>query len=634
MCAAIAPKGMRVEIARTLERNVPGGIINRDVLKRVLWEWNDASIDAALLAVGAGRDGNIRTDDFIEALFAEVSREGLCNDSQQRPTVSNQLSDDRTVLGAACDARQTNATHGSISSEIALSANGAAASVMSSDLPQILSDLRTFRIEVRKHMVKQEQQLSELHDMFSELRAELRAQNHTRLPPCQPAWDQEAAMEALGALLDNVTKIDEKAASFWHEHAEVDADGMAGLSLEKTQGMSFKLAQCLKVPQMILADLEWNLFPRFDFNGDGLLSKKEFQKMCRCMIRQRWVEYGGQLENVPIPEVDIESKGYELGSRLGTGGQGSMYLATRIGTSKQVCIKCYHKRDSNTGGLKAIIDEFRLMGELNNRHVAKTYEIFQDTSYYYLVNEPYFGGDLTKLVRHGSERGVQMSEHWWRNIFQQLLTGLEYLHHHAVTHCDIKESNIMIANADSYRAPRAVLIDFGLAQPFSAVMGGICGTPGYIPPETYQARYGNHWFPHGDVFSLGIVFFQLLSGEISYDSDWEPILVQGATTMEEYAELALQKDLPWRHFPAMVLLRDLLDQMTRRIFTSRLRVPQCLDHEWFSCGSDEPWPSDKSSRPRSPIVWTHMMHCPQADANSEVTMATAQARTEATMAPS
>merc|ERR1719305_1245352 len=107
-----------------------------------------------------------------------------------------------------------------------------------------------------------------------------------------------------------------------------------------------------------------------------------------------------------------------------------------------------------TGGLESIKDEFCLMEELDHMNVARTYEIFQDSTCYYLVNEPYFGGDLTELTTQARDKGVSMSENWWRNIFKQILSGLGYLHRKAIIHCDIKEPNIMIALNDSFAAPR------------------------------------------------------------------------------------------------------------------------------------------------------------------------------------
>ncbi|CAJ1373383.1 unnamed protein product [Effrenium voratum] len=85
------------------------------------------------------------------------------------------------------------------------------------------------------------------------------------------------------------------------------------------------------------------------------------------------------------------------------------------------------------------MDEYALMSSLDNPHIAKTYEVFQDKSFYYLVNEPYFGGDLTKLGKNAYQKGIRMSESWWRGIFKQCMEGLCYLHSQGVMHCDIKD---------------------------------------------------------------------------------------------------------------------------------------------------------------------------------------------------
>merc|ERR1740138_632412 len=104
-----------------------------------------------------------------------------------------------------------------------------------------------------------------------------------------------------------------------------------------------------------------------------------------------------------------------------------------------------------------------------------------------------------------------MGESWWRGLFAGCCDGLAYMHGKSLMHCDIKEPNIMIAQNDDYRRPKTVLIDFGLSTNFCSGTGGACGTSGYIPPETIQT---GDWYPKGDVFSMGIVFFQLMVGSV------------------------------------------------------------------------------------------------------------------------
>ncbi|CAJ1365396.1 unnamed protein product [Effrenium voratum] len=144
---------------------------------------------------------------------------------------------------------------------------------------------------------------------------------------------------------------------------------------------------------------------------------------------------------IKVAFSSVVAQGYTVVKELGRGGQGTMYLCTKRGwfqTSKY-CIKFYEKADANAGGLDELMDEYALMSSLDNPHIAKTYEVFQDKSFYYLVNEPYFGGDLTKLGKNAYQKGIRMSESWWRGIFKQCMEGLCYLHSQGVMHCDIKD---------------------------------------------------------------------------------------------------------------------------------------------------------------------------------------------------
>lgn len=269
-----------------------------------------------------------------------------------------------------------------------------------------------------------------------------------------------------------------------------------------------------------------------------------------------------------------------------------MYLCTKWSWFRKTkyCIKFYEKADANAGGLDELMDEYVLMASLDNPHIAKTYEVFQDKSFYYLVNEPYFGGDLTKLGKNASQQGVRMGENWWRQIFRQCMDGLCYLHGNGVMHCDIKEPNIMLSKSESYEAPQVVLIDFGLASAFTSNRQGVCGTPGYIPPETW--RHGI-WYPRGDVFSMGVVFFQCICGMVpSKNGTVQGALVEGCGSHEDLSQAAQSRPLPWSRFPQNIpLLRDLIETMTLRERRSRPVAMVALSHDWFKSSTDAELPS-------------------------------------------
>jgi len=384
------------------------------------------------------------------------------------------------------------------------------------------------------------------------------------------------------------------------------SDGQRGVSPDEAVEMSWKVAKRLGVPTDIFRGLP-TVFERFDWDGDNLLNMQECTRMCRKMLRQRRKALGGRKEPVDVPFSSVDAKGYQVERELGRGGQGVMYLCTKEGSNRPYCVKFYSKEDNGNDDIDDIIEEFVMMKELSNQHIAKTYEVFQDASFYYLVNEPYFGGDLTKLALRAHKEGVRMSEAWWRKVFWQCLDGLGYLHSRAIIHCDIKEANIMIASGTSYKAPRVVLIDFGLSADFSSTSKGASGTPGYIPPETYESGW---WYPRGDVFSMGITFFQLMVGQVPADDNSVAGVLQISGRTQTIIEATKEVQIPWGRFPAnMPKALDLVMRMTHKQRYQRPSAHQALEHEWFESKSDAKLPDATLQG----LLGTSAAHCAQEE---------------------
>lgn len=142
----------------------------------------------------------------------------------------------------------------------------------------------------------------------------------------------------------------------------------------------------------------------------------------------------------------------------------------------------------------------------------------------------------------------------------------------------------MIARGDNYTNPRPVLIDFGLSAPFSDVVAGVSGTPGYIPPETWETGL---WDPRGDIFSLGITFFQLMTGQVPNSTGSVMGVLQPCADSRALKHAAFQLAMPWERFPqSMPFLQQLVKQMVHRSCTERPRAQKALRHEWFASISD------------------------------------------------
>lgn len=399
---------------------------------------------------------------------------------------------------------------------------------------------------------------------------------------------EDDTARAIDKLLSRPWRLRRRIGRLFRHLADGETElGEKALSPKDWPSTAAALAGELGLPESLFSNGA-QLFERFDFDGDGILGKYEYVKLVKYVLRQRRKELGGPPSEGFVPVSSLKQEGYTVLRELGRGGQGAMYLCSKSMVAHQYCVKIYDKKDANACGLGELIDEYMLMKNLASEYIAQTYHVFQDRDFFYLINEPYFGGDLTKLARRAVDQNVRMSEGWWRSIFKQCLSGLEYLHRKAIMHCDIKEPNIMIASGDSYESPRPVLIDFGLSVPFSNAKGGISGTPGYIPPETWEL---GHWYPSGDVYSLGITFFQLMVGQVPTATGSKLGILQPAADPELLRKVGLRPVLPWHRFPqAMPGLADLVQKMTAPVRYQRPRAPQCMVHPWFASHSDEPLP--------------------------------------------
>eukprot|EP00403_Amphidinium_massartii_P045677 CAMPEP_0178459248 /NCGR_PEP_ID=MMETSP0689_2-20121128/48017_1 /TAXON_ID=160604 /ORGANISM="Amphidinium massartii, Strain CS-259" /LENGTH=780 /DNA_ID=CAMNT_0020085689 /DNA_START=51 /DNA_END=2389 /DNA_ORIENTATION=- len=285
-----------------------------------------------------------------------------------------------------------------------------------------------------------------------------------------------------------------------------------------------------------------------------------------------------------IPTKSPESAGYKMQTLLGQGSQGTVYRATdrRNGVW---AVKVCPKTDVEESKVMAMASEVDLMKKVDSKYVAKVAEVFQDSESFYVVSELYSGGDLRDLTSRAEMAEVAMTESWWRDLFRQCYVGLYHLHNNALVHCDIKEGNIMLKK--NYLAkPEVVIVDFGLAQMNVGASTSLAGTPGYIPPETWQT---GKWFAEGDVFSMGVVMVQMLADSVpitpSYGEVKFGVFTAGVKTNEEIRQATETRDLTdvndllpaeWVHF------KTLIGNVTAKDLMKRWRVLQVLDHPWFS----------------------------------------------------
>jgi serine/threonine protein kinase len=323
-------------------------------------------------------------------------------------------------------------------------------------------------------------------------------------------------------------------------------------------------------------DVTQQEFMRFDFDGDGTLSFNEAQKLFKGNMRE-WQKSLGFSAAVPVPFKSVQQAGYHVIKVLATGGQGSVSLANSA--KGQVALKTYDKSNENAGSIEDLRSEMQVMQDLEKcPHIMDCIEIFQDAQNFYCVDELLSGGDLSELRLNTSKYGIPLTEVYFRNIFSQSMGALEYMHRHCMMHCDIKEPNIMFKSKEYYN-PVVALIDFGMAK-WSSSDGLAGGTPGYRPPETNDT---NVWFPRGDIFSMGVTFFQLLADKVPDEKTLRPgIFTEGAQSLEQVNYFVKTRQPPYyliqSKYPGVM---SWLPKMMDKQLLNRPKAPQVLDEPWF-----------------------------------------------------
>jgi len=323
--------------------------------------------------------------------------------------------------------------------------------------------------------------------------------------------------------------------------------------------------------------MDQDMFDRFDFDDNGV--SLTFFEAYRCFKYNAYevrTELGGD-HHVEVPWSSPEEAGYEEIKELARGGQGYVLLAD--GPVGQVAIKVYDKDNANACDVDALIAECEAMMEFRaHPGIMDCIEIFQDSTHFYCVDELMPGGDLAEIRGKCDAEGIVMDEAYWQPIFTQCMDALKHMHTHAMQHCDIKEPNIMLKTKDIYR-PKIALIDLGMVSK-SAEHHATGGTAGYLPPESCD---NGVWWPKGDVFAMGVTFFQLMADKVPDEKTMKlGIFTEGCSTMEQATQAVKTREPPFEliryDFPGAM---DWLPSMLEKNRNDRPSAPELMTYDWF-----------------------------------------------------
>ena len=217
----------------------------------------------------------------------------------------------------------------------------------------------------------------------------------------------------------------------------------------------------------------------------------------------------------------VQIPGYEILRPLGTGGMSTVYLALQRSLDRKVAIKVMRRggdlaSEESMQAEKRFLLEGRMMAKLPHRNIVAVYDIVSNDAMAYISMEFLDGGTLSDRMRDGISLADAVS------VIVQIASALDFAHTHGVVHRDLKPANIMFRDSGT-----PVLTDFGIAryQDGSATRltqtGMLVGTPTYMSPEQIN---GQSVDGRADLYSLGILFYELLAGHAPFRGD-TPIAV-------------------------------------------------------------------------------------------------------------
>ncbi|MHA6696001.1 serine/threonine-protein kinase [Homoserinimonas sp. A520] len=227
---------------------------------------------------------------------------------------------------------------------------------------------------------------------------------------------------------------------------------------------------------------------------------------------------------------------FRISALLGRGGMATVYLADDETLGRAVAVKVFRRDLADGDDLQRQNDEIQLLAALNHPSLVTLFDASTDeTGNAFLVMELVDGTDLHSRLREGALERVLVA-----TIGANLADALVYVHANGVIHRDIKPGNILLPDPDAdHSGPSAKLADFGIARIVDGARltatGKILGTATYFSPE--QAL-GDPLTPASDVYSLGLVLLECLTGEKAFDgSAVESMMARLARDPEVPAEL-------------------------------------------------------------------------------------------------
>lgn len=252
---------------------------------------------------------------------------------------------------------------------------------------------------------------------------------------------------------------------------------------------------------------------------------------------------------------------YHKYEQIGKGAYSTVYKAYHNDLSKIFAVKeiniSIHKKN-----IERFREEIFLMNKFDHQNILKLYETIEDDNYIYLILEYCENGDLKNFLnkRPMKEKNV-------RKFMKQIVSGLQYLNNKNVYHRDLKPQNILLTKDYTIK-----ISDFGLAKTCESdtLLDTICGSPMYMAPEIMKYK---KYDTKADLWSLGVIFYQMLTGKTPY-------------TARSHSELMNNIENQEIVFPKCIRVTkeglDLLLKLLQKKSDERMTWDELFKHTWLN----------------------------------------------------
>ncbi len=232
-----------------------------------------------------------------------------------------------------------------------------------------------------------------------------------------------------------------------------------------------------------------------------------------------------------LPVGALVDRKYAIQRVLGQGGMGVVYLARDIHTDHSIVLKAVRKELAHRPDIRArMLAEGKALAQIDHPNVVHLNAVVAQGEDLWLVMQFIDGETLDKIIGTAKDTGGMPIDRAVR-LFRQIASGVGAAHQEGVIHRDLKPANVIIRKKDGV----AKVMDFGIAKlpndPDGAITKGVIGSLWYMSPEQVTGR--RDLDARCDVYALGILFYQMLTGRVPFhgDSEYQIMKLQAEAPM-------------------------------------------------------------------------------------------------------